>query len=107
MQIDSSLKRFYQDQEPEEILILFDLRDHEAVARFHRERAAWQGDSDIEALGPDHFVLIIRPGGAARKVTGRHELNCASCEPEEIPERIAGSFDEYPGPDEFDEVPDF
>jgi hypothetical protein len=52
--------------DPECIITLFDLRDSEAVEQLHRERAAWQECSDIEALTEDCFALILRPGGAQR-----------------------------------------
>jgi hypothetical protein len=48
------------------MIVLFDLRIPSAVERLHRERAAWQEQSDIEALDEDHFILIVRPGGAQR-----------------------------------------
>jgi hypothetical protein len=51
---------------PEYIVVLFDVRIPGVVVRLHRERAAWQEYADIEALDQDHFVLIIRPGGARR-----------------------------------------
>jgi hypothetical protein len=38
------------------------------VERLHRERTAWQADADIEALDENHFVLVVRPGGAARRL---------------------------------------
>ncbi len=59
------LQEYYTDNPPV-LLILFDLRDLNAVKRFHRERAAWQGDSDIEMLSPDHAVLLVYAGGARR-----------------------------------------
>jgi hypothetical protein len=46
--------------------VLFDLRDSRAVEQLHRERAAWQEFSDIEALNEDVFALILYPGGAQR-----------------------------------------
>jgi hypothetical protein len=51
---------------PECLIVLFDLRDSEAVERLHRERATWQELSDIQALSKDCFALILRPGGAQR-----------------------------------------
>jgi hypothetical protein len=53
---------------PECIVILFDLRDSEAVEKLHRERATWQEHSDIEALTEDSFALILRPGGGAQRL---------------------------------------
>ena len=51
---------------PEYILVIFDIRIPGVADRLHRERAAWQEQSDIEALDKDHFMLIVRPGGARR-----------------------------------------
>ena len=48
----------------ESIPVLFDLRLPGAAEELHRARAVWQGDSDIEILGEDHFALIVRPGRA-------------------------------------------
>ena len=50
----------------EYIIVLFDLRLPGTVHRLDRERAAWQAQSDIEALDENHFVLLVRPGGARR-----------------------------------------
>jgi hypothetical protein len=52
--------------EPECIVVIFDLRDSEAVAELHRLRWTWREFSDIEALSEDCFALILRPGGARR-----------------------------------------
>jgi hypothetical protein len=49
-----------------EIRILFDLRIPGSTELIHRERAAWQEDSEIEALDSDHFVLIIRAAWRTR-----------------------------------------
>jgi len=51
---------------PRYIIVLFDLRDPEAVELLHRERATWQEFSDIQALSEDCFALILRLGGAQR-----------------------------------------
>ena len=48
------------------ILVLYDLRDPASCERLHKARALLQENSDLEALGPDHVVLKIFPGGAAR-----------------------------------------
>ncbi len=48
--------------------VLFDIRDDEAVRRFYRLRAGLQDDADVKALGPDHVLLVIRPGGATRRL---------------------------------------
>lgn len=50
------------------IIVLFDLRESKAAEELHHARAVWQGDSDIVALDQDHFVLVVRPGGAQRLV---------------------------------------
>jgi len=42
-------------------LTIYDLRTPESAGALHRERAIWQERSEIEALDPDHFVLIISP----------------------------------------------
>jgi hypothetical protein len=47
-------------------LTVFDLWLPGAMERVHRERAFWQGDSDIEMLDFDHAVLIIQLGGLRR-----------------------------------------
>lgn len=44
-------------------LVIFDVRVPGVAERLRRERTAWQGQSDVEALDQDHYVLIIRPGG--------------------------------------------
>ena len=51
---------------PRCIIVLFDLRDPEAVEELYHLRAVWQEDSDIEALDEDHFALMLWPGAAAR-----------------------------------------
>jgi hypothetical protein len=56
---------FYATRETE-VIVLFDLRIPGVAERLHRERAAWQEQSTVEALDEQHFVLIIRPGGARR-----------------------------------------
>jgi hypothetical protein len=47
------------------IWVLYDLRNPEACEHLHEQRAAWQELSDLAALGPDHMILILFPGGAA------------------------------------------
>jgi hypothetical protein len=49
-----------------ETLVLFDLRIPGIAERLHRERAVWQGWSEIEAIDKNHFMLIVRPGGIRR-----------------------------------------
>jgi hypothetical protein len=63
--MNAPMHGFYATRETE-VIVLFDLRIPGVVVRLHRERAAWQEYADIEALDQDHFVLIIRPGGARR-----------------------------------------
>jgi len=41
------------------LAILYDLRDPEAVKRFHNARGFWQGASDIKALDEDRCYLIV------------------------------------------------
>ena len=48
------------------VIVLFDLRIPGGEERLHRERAAWQEQSTVEALDEHHFVLIVSPGGARR-----------------------------------------
>jgi hypothetical protein len=45
-------------------LVIFDVRIPGVAASLHRDRAAWGERSDIEALDEDHYVLLVRPGGA-------------------------------------------
>jgi hypothetical protein len=52
--------------DPECIAILFDLRSPKACERVHHLRAVWQGEMDLEALGPDHTVVILFPGATQR-----------------------------------------
>lgn len=47
-------------------LVVFDVRAPGTVERLLSERAAWGEDAAVELLGPDHAVLIVRAGGAAR-----------------------------------------
>lgn len=49
-----------------EILAIFDVRIHGLAGRLHSEHAAWGEWGDIENLDKDHYVLIVRPGGARR-----------------------------------------
>jgi hypothetical protein len=50
------------------LLLLFDLRDPVACEQVHRLRTIWQENSDLEALGPDHMIVFLYPGGAARRL---------------------------------------
>ena len=58
----------YYDNIPPTLLVLFDLRDHDAMERLYRERAGWKGDSDVEMLSPEHAVLLVYAGGARRLI---------------------------------------
>jgi hypothetical protein len=49
----------------ESIWVLFDVRDRQACEHLHKQRAVWQELSDLAALGPDHMILMLFPGGAA------------------------------------------
>ena len=46
------------------MVVLFDLRLPGIAERLRREQAAWQEQSDMEALDENHFALTVRPGGA-------------------------------------------
>lgn len=48
----------------ESIIMLFDVRTPGTAERLHCERATWAQYADIEAIDHNHYVLIIRPGGA-------------------------------------------
>lgn len=48
------------------MVVLFDLRLPGVADRLHRERATWQGQSDIEALDENVSALIVKAGGARR-----------------------------------------
>ena len=52
-------------------LVVFDVRRFGALERLISELAAWGEAAVIELLDPDHAVLIVRPGGAARMGDGR------------------------------------
>jgi hypothetical protein len=47
-------------------LIVFDVQEPGVIERLLSERAAWGEDAAVELLDPDHAVLIVRAGGAAR-----------------------------------------
>ena len=46
--------------------VVFNVRIPGAAERLQSERAAWGECEDIEALDQNHYVLIVRPGGAQR-----------------------------------------
>ena len=52
--------------ERQSMWILFDLRIPRVAERLHRERAAWQEQSEIEVLDKNHFVLVVYAGGVWR-----------------------------------------
>jgi hypothetical protein len=47
-------------------VIVFDVRDLAAVEQLHHLRARWQGETDIEALDADHYVLVRRLSNDSR-----------------------------------------
>jgi hypothetical protein len=63
--MDAPMYGFYPIEKTA-VIVLFDLRVPGAAKQLHLERAAWQEQADMEALDEDHFVLIVRPGGALR-----------------------------------------
>jgi hypothetical protein len=48
--------------DPECLIMLFDLRQPGAAEALHKQRAVWAQYSDIEALDGDCFALVVRPG---------------------------------------------
>jgi hypothetical protein len=48
-------------------LVVFDDQIPGFAERFHQERMAWAQHADIEAQEQERYVLIVRPGGAARR----------------------------------------
>ena len=46
----------------ERFVVVFDLRDPEAVRRCYDERVAWGECADVEMLDQDHAALIVVPG---------------------------------------------
>ena len=61
--LDAPIGESYRGTE-QRTLTVFDVRIPGTAERLHRERAAWAGSGDIEALDQNHYVLIARPGGA-------------------------------------------
>jgi hypothetical protein len=59
------MEALYPDRRSYELSI-YDIRIPGAAERLHRERAAWQEHCDIKAIDKNHFVLIVRAGGARR-----------------------------------------
>jgi hypothetical protein len=47
------------------IWVLYDLRDPKQCQHLHEQRASWQELSDLAALGSNHMILLLSPGGAA------------------------------------------
>ena len=47
---------------PEDLIVTFDLRRPGSAAALHRQRARWTQYSDLEALDGDQFALVVRPG---------------------------------------------
>jgi hypothetical protein len=49
------------------VFVLYDLRDPSAWLSAHRHRLLWgKRFCDFHFIGPDHVVLIFKPGGARR-----------------------------------------
>ena len=47
------------------LLMIYDLRDCDAWTKAHDDRGAWgKAYCDIYDVGPDHVILVFRPGGA-------------------------------------------
>jgi hypothetical protein len=57
------MQKLYPERKLYELSI-YDIHIPGIAERLHRERAAWQGRSDIKALDENHFALTVRPGGA-------------------------------------------
>ncbi len=51
---------------PSCLIEVFDVRIPGAAERLYSERAAWGEFGNIETLDKDHFVFVMRPGGARR-----------------------------------------
>ena len=61
--MDAPIEESYRSTE-QSTLTVFDVRIPGTAERLHRERAAWAEHADIEAIDRDHYVLVVRPGGA-------------------------------------------
>jgi hypothetical protein len=59
------VQELYPERKSYEVSI-YDIRIPGIAERLHCERAAWQEQSDIEALDESHFALVVRPGGVRR-----------------------------------------
>jgi hypothetical protein len=51
----------------EGFLVVFDLRDPEAVRRFHDEHAPGRERAAVEMLDEDQAVLLVRSGSSTRE----------------------------------------
>jgi hypothetical protein len=51
----------------EGFLVVFDLRDPEAVRRFHDEYAPWRERAAVEMLDEEHRVILVRPGTSTQE----------------------------------------
>ncbi len=65
----SSAPRGLYPDDPEYSLTIFDVRIPGIAERLHREQAGWGDDADIEALDQDHYVLVVKSGGARRLIS--------------------------------------
>jgi hypothetical protein len=63
--MDAPKEGFYST-EGQSISAIFDLRDLKAAKSLHLQRATLRELGELEFIGPDHAVLIARPGGAWR-----------------------------------------
>jgi hypothetical protein len=61
----SALETLYPDRSSYKLSIC-DIRSPGAAERLHRERAAWQEQSEIKATTKDHFLFVVYAGGAQR-----------------------------------------
>jgi hypothetical protein len=71
--MDTSPQQVYSNHD-KGIWVLYDLRCPEACQHLHEQRATWQELSDLAALGPDHMILMLSPGGAADATSMTKEL---------------------------------
>ena len=53
--------------EPECLLVIFDLRIPGGASELERQRAAWPYYSDVEVLDEGHRALIVRPGWVSER----------------------------------------
>lgn len=62
-------KKLYRNEE-QSTLVLYDLRDPEALERAGRERAAWERSrTTVYTLDNDHVAIEFKPGGALERTS--------------------------------------